>query len=225
MTKKTNGALVKETKALIKEVEAGNTDHAAWVAIQDRVKLLAASRTHRQVGASLDKDATWVTKVLQWRGDDHHHLPLGGPKQDVAQSKSRAKKALRDPEIRAKVIADLKPEERAKVASEAVRDLEADERAPVQEAIREKERREFEEDPSAQRAHRRNKERTFVEDARHATEKAFDHLAARVNFYADVPLDEKEVQYLGWIQRLTATLQRGADMDDELKEILDEAAA
>lgn len=100
-------ALVAETKVLIAEVEAGQTDRAAWIAIQDRVKLLAEGRSQREVGDLIGRSHDWVGKVLRWDGRDHVHLPQGGRGQDIAQSKSRAKKALRDPKIRAEVFKDL----------------------------------------------------------------------------------------------------------------------
>ena len=111
--------LVEETKTLIEEVEAGNPDHAAWLAIRDRVEQLAEDRTEDEVGELLSKSRRWVHDVLAWA---HHDVPspFAKPGRDRVNVKYGAKKALRDPEIRKQVIEALTPEERVEVAKAAM---------------------------------------------------------------------------------------------------------
>lgn len=103
------GVLVAETKALIAEVEAGQTARAAWTAIQDRVKQLYEGRTQREVAEMLGKSCAWVATVLNWR--DVHEAPFSGAKYQENARRSRTKAALRDPRIRAEVFKELDSEE------------------------------------------------------------------------------------------------------------------
>lgn len=111
MATKENGALVEETKALIREVEAGDTDRAAWIAIQDRIKRLYEGRTQREVGELIGKHYRWVQNVLTWDAHRDVHSPHGGPVARERREKSVAKKALRNSESRKQVLADLSKDE------------------------------------------------------------------------------------------------------------------
>jgi hypothetical protein len=119
-------ALVKETKTLIKEVEAGDTAPAAWVAIQDRVnQLYKAFGSYKAVGREIGKDDKWVSGVVAWeRGSAAAPTPWAttapaGRQARAASNRSAAKKVLADPAERVKVIEGLTPDEKAAV----VRDI------------------------------------------------------------------------------------------------------
>jgi hypothetical protein len=113
--------LVEETKALIKEVEAGDTANAAWLAIQDRVRRISDGRTQRETGRLLSKSDTWVSTVLAWDFQDPKTpTPHAGPR-GAQREASTAKKVLRDPEQRRQVIADLDHNERAELVNEVAK--------------------------------------------------------------------------------------------------------
>lgn len=117
-------ALVDETKALWAEVEAGNTDHAAWIAIQDRVRTLTQDRSQAEAARLLGRDATSVGELLRW--DRRSLTPwstdskLGKSKQEISQ-RSAAKTIMRDPKQRSQVIKSLTPDEIKSIAVEAVK--------------------------------------------------------------------------------------------------------
>lgn len=118
---KNDRALVAETKALINEVESGDTAHAAWVAIQDRVKRLYEGRTQEEVGGLIDKSLYWVADVLKWKPEDPQgRTPFAGSRAErrPGEQKNIAKKVLADPEQRRRVIADLPPAELEAVREE-----------------------------------------------------------------------------------------------------------
>lgn len=128
MNKQEERRLVAETKALIKEVEAGQTDRAAWIAIQDRVRELYLDeegrpfRTQVEVGELLGKKRDWISEVLAWDAEDlptpfSHAANLR--RQHLDRNERGAKTALRDPTSRAKVIAELEPADLARLAREA----------------------------------------------------------------------------------------------------------
>ena len=143
-------ALVAETRALIEEVESGQTAHAAWVAIQDRVKRLYEGRTQAEVGELIGKKATWVGAVLAW-DPGRPELPHARKGAGVERGdKAAAKKVLRDPEARSNVIESLSEEERLELAQAAM------EPAMRTEGRRAKERR-------AVRESRPDRDRTHVE--------------------------------------------------------------
>lgn len=112
-------ALVKETKALIKEVESGETAHAAWVAIQDRVKRLYKTRTEREVAGLLGKASSWVHDVLVWDGGIDLPFSASARGRDQDRNTRGAKTALRDPEARKQVIASLDADEIEAVIDDA----------------------------------------------------------------------------------------------------------
>lgn len=149
MTDTQERALVDETKALIREVEAGETAHAAWIAIRDRVQRLMESHTQPQVGALLDKSRSWVAKVLAW--DVYSNtLPLQGPSQERARTKYHARQALQDPEQRREVIESLTEEDRLAIAHDAMEPEARDDRR------RQKERHAHQQDkdqPHPERTH------------------------------------------------------------------------
>lgn len=109
MTKREmNGTLVEETKALIKEVEAGTTDRAAWIAIQDRVKRLAKGRTQTEVGRLIGKDRRWVSELLAWvsaAADSPFSAAARG--RDADRNARGARNVLVDPEQREKILTSL----------------------------------------------------------------------------------------------------------------------
>jgi len=51
---------------------------------------------NREIAAWFRRSHTWVQEIVRWHTNGNDHLPFGGPGQDAAQSKSRAKKFLRD---------------------------------------------------------------------------------------------------------------------------------
>lgn len=200
-------ALVQETKALIKEVEAGDTDHAAWVAIQDRLKQLADGRSNREVGRLVGKSESWVQKTVTWN-PYHGTLPQGGPRKLDSNERSSARKVLRDPARRQKVVESLTQ----------------DERDELRQDIYEQDEREFQGDPKAQKAHKRHQDQTKEQAARAATRRAFTNLGDRIHYYGDIPLNEMEDHEVGLIKRMADSLARGAEMDDDLRELLNEYA-
>lgn len=206
---KQDAALVKETKALIKEVEAGDTEHAAWVAIQDRVKLLAEDRTQTEVGKLLGKGRTWVNSMLTWDAPagttPHSAAARGTDKGDSA----KAKKVLRDPEQRKKVIAELDHETRHALIEDVWQEQDEDlGKDPVI-------------TPEGERAYERNEDE---KKARRQIDKALWALKARLELYGDIPLDEHEKAYLPMIRTLLDRLENGNQMDDELKELIESAS-
>lgn len=75
--------------------------------------------THAAVGEQVGKHQTWVTKLLRWsEADDHQDgAPFGGKGQDIAQTKSRTRKAAREhPEIIAEAITEAPPAAQRKIA-------------------------------------------------------------------------------------------------------------
>jgi hypothetical protein len=115
-------ALVEETKALIDEVESGATAHAAWVAIQDRVKQLYEDHTQAEISELIGKNPSWVSDLIRWEPSSRP-TPFGG---DHRATKNRdtvgAKTALRDPDKRAKVLGELSAHDKAAVAADALAD-------------------------------------------------------------------------------------------------------
>lgn len=113
---RTDNALVEETRALIQEVESGDTAHAAWVAIQDRVQRLCEGRTQTEVASLVGKSQTWVSELLSWDYRDHDKpTPKAGPRKPE-WNQATAKKVLADPEQRTKVIESFTEEERIEIA-------------------------------------------------------------------------------------------------------------
>jgi hypothetical protein len=159
-------ALVDETKALIREVEGGETVHAAWVAIQDRIKQLNKVYSQREIAPKLGKSYTWVKDVLRW--DPARHSGASSPFARDASSNRRdsveqaeAKKVLRDPEKRAKVIESLTEMERIEIAGAAM-------------------------EPSMREAQRTKKEMQAVRDARPARERGVIELISSLLNSADL---------------------------------------
>ncbi len=113
-------ALVKETKALIKEVESGDTAHAAWVAIQDRVQQLCEDRTQTAVGDLLGKGPDWVSTVVRW-DSAAADLPFsaGARGRDYDRNARGARKVLTDPAQRARTFKDMSAAELANVVADA----------------------------------------------------------------------------------------------------------
>lgn len=206
-------ALVEETRELIDDIEGGRPEHAGWVAIQDRVRRMQApgtadERSKAQVAKDLRQSPTWVKDVLRWdrRTSDATPFSRGsrpGRREGVEQAE--AKKVLRDPESRAKVIESLTPEERAEVAQ----------------TIRAKEVQGAE--PGLREAVEKVKDREFDEMARKQVEKAYDALRARVHYYGNVPINDTEREELGWIVDLAQYLRGESSLDDELKEMIESA--
>ena len=119
-TEVSTGALVEETRALIREVESGETDRAAWIAIRDRVEELCRDRTQAEVGGLLDKPPTWVSDMIGW-SPGSRSTPFGGDyRGNLPSHRAAAKRLLRDPEQREKVIAALTPEERSEVVATVI---------------------------------------------------------------------------------------------------------
>lgn len=115
---KSDRALVKETKALIKEVESGDTAHAAWVAIQDRVRRLYEGRTQTEVGELVGKSDQWIRNMLKW-DPDVHAVPHSNPAYQERAKRSRTSAALRDPDVRVKVFKDMSAADLATVVADA----------------------------------------------------------------------------------------------------------
>jgi hypothetical protein len=115
--------LVRETKALIKEVERGDTVHAAWIAIQDRVAQLKEGRTQAEVGELVGKKSSWIAYLLHWDSTtvESPFATAARPTESAASDRSHAKRALRDPENRRAVLRDLNPGELAQIAQDAER--------------------------------------------------------------------------------------------------------
>jgi len=138
MNTKERNALVKETKALIKEVEAGQPEHAAWVAIQDRVRQLHAEvGSNRKVGKLIGKGETWVRDVLRWDARDRAR-PFGGEAKNALRyeqnERTVARKVLTDPEKRKQaieLIAKDDPSVAAEIAKAAIEQT-ADEQAATE---------------------------------------------------------------------------------------------
>src|SRR5262245_16315048 len=112
MNQREERALVKETKALIKEVEAGNTEHAAWVAIQDRVQRLKEDRSQAEVAELLGKGRSWVQQVLRWDAARaaSPHGEQARPGMRESTDKAAARKVLADPKTRQEVLENLPDE-------------------------------------------------------------------------------------------------------------------
>ncbi len=124
MSETTTEALVEETKTLIAEVESGETAHAAWLAIQDRVKRLNEGRTQVEVGKLIGRSGDWVGEIVRWEPNDRRPTPFGG---DFRATKNRdvvgARSALRDPVKRKAAIEQLAkddPDVVAAIAKEAI---------------------------------------------------------------------------------------------------------
>jgi len=143
LTKAEAKSLAKETKTLIGEVEKGETAHAAWVAIQDRVQQLYEGRNQREVAALVGKTHTWVADILHWdSGNSSFQTPFARdakPGRREGVERAGAKAVLRDPENRKAVLDELTEEERAAV----VRDAD-ESRARTHERVTASERREDE---------------------------------------------------------------------------------
>ncbi len=126
-------ALVTETKALIKEVESGDTAHAAWVAIQDRLQQLYDGRSQQQVADLVERPKTWVRDVLNWDVRSATHTPFAtnspaGKRARQASNRAAAKKMMTDPVELPAVIEKLTEEERLEVAKAAMEPAMRDER-------------------------------------------------------------------------------------------------
>lgn len=121
--------LVAETKALIAEVEAGETKHAAWIAIQDRVKQLLGKHSQAEVGRLLDKHSKWVSMIEKWdAGSPSAPTPFAGTSPAGKAAKEQSERAAvrriarEAPEQVAEAIQAAPPEARA----EAFKALAAD---------------------------------------------------------------------------------------------------
>lgn len=112
---------VAKAKDFIHIAEAGDSSQAAWIRAAQEIKLAVEQDglSQRKVAKELGRAASWVATLLGWYEHDHDHDPFGGPRQDLAQSKSRAKKALRDPELRRRVLSELPPAEVEAVIEDA----------------------------------------------------------------------------------------------------------
>jgi hypothetical protein len=123
MNEKDRKALVEETKALIDEVEAGQPEHAAWLAIQDRVQRLHAEvGSNRKVGKLIGKGETWVRDVLKWDARDRAR-PFGGAEKNAKRYEQQARKVLTDPAKRKAAIEEIAkadPEAIAEIAKDAI---------------------------------------------------------------------------------------------------------
>ncbi len=121
---KEDRALVKETKALIKEVESGDTTHAAWIAVQDRVQQLYEGRTQTEVAELIGKSQSWTAKLLRWDYSHANSPPWGSGSNKRSEvtakalsdpGKRRALASSLPPEVLASVVADFDEERHAKV--------------------------------------------------------------------------------------------------------------
>lgn len=111
-------ALVRETKALVKNIEAGRLERAAWLAVQTNVARLKDGRTQTEVGELLGRGQWWVKKVLGW-DPTQTPSPFGGVEENKARYERHDKTVLRDPERRRRVFKDLTPTELSEVVAEA----------------------------------------------------------------------------------------------------------
>lgn len=114
-------ALVRETKALIREVERGDTAHAAWVAVRDRVERLYEGRTQTEVGKLLGKSGKWVSDLLRWDSSSSSvESPFArdaAPGRKASVQNAEARKILEEAPIEEveKIAMKLPPERRRKV--------------------------------------------------------------------------------------------------------------
>ena len=97
--------LVEETKTLLEEVEAGNPDRAAWIAIQDRVRRICEALSSRLEASKR----------------------LGKSPSEISDE-AGARSPLRDPEKRKAVLEGLSDAEIRDLAVEASRRLSIEER-------------------------------------------------------------------------------------------------
>jgi len=142
MDKKDERALVKETKALIGEVEAGNTARAAWVAIQDRVLRLSWDHTQKELAALVGKSETWVGAVLAWNPQvPADETPWAAENARRASTtgltklERSAKTTLRGPASRRKVFKELSPTELIDVRADVEERLDEEAERRKQEKI------------------------------------------------------------------------------------------
>lgn len=214
-------ALVAETRALIGEVEAGETTRAAWIAIRDRLRRLGEDRTQAEVGRLLDKSRSWVKDVVDWEPGERRPTPFGGDfRATVRREEVGARSVLRDPDRREKVLSGLDPSERTEIATTAVRGLEPKQRDAVRDSILGEEAKGGRDLGAARK---RVAKREFSEEARACVDRAFRATGDRIHYYGDVPLTDWEVQQLRWTKQMIDSLVSGADIDSELKELLDES--
>lgn len=77
--------------------------------------------SQREIGRRLGRDQKWVARLVRWStsADRDTSTPFHSPTLERARNKSEAKKALRDPDIRRRVIAELPPAELEAVREEA----------------------------------------------------------------------------------------------------------
>jgi len=127
--------LVEETKALIEQVESGDTAHAAWLAIRDRVKQLYAGRGRSQaeIGELLGKKPTWVNTLLRWDASVDS-LPFSRPERD--REPARRERA-------AKQILAEQPEALAPEIAAAVEHLPEEAVGKIEAAVHKRRRKEY----------------------------------------------------------------------------------
>lgn len=128
-------------------------------------------------------------------------------------------------ELASELVDGLPPDERAEIAKAAVKGIDSEGRSKVVKAVYDEAHREMDDDPAARRARGKAEETAFDLDARKCVRRAFAAIGDRIHVYGDVPLDEWETQTLGHLQRMVDSLVRGVEMDDDLKEMLDEQRA
>jgi hypothetical protein len=74
--------LAKEAKSLIREIEEGRPERAAWIAVQEKLLAMsAAGSSQRDIAELVGKSSSWVQRVLRWdpRGGGSPHAEPGKP--------------------------------------------------------------------------------------------------------------------------------------------------
>lgn len=77
--------------------------------------------SYREVGRRLDRDESWVRRLVQWRTSAAPATPFGGPAERARRDDLAARKVLRErPEVIASALADAEPDVRERVVDRLV---------------------------------------------------------------------------------------------------------
>jgi hypothetical protein len=202
---------LEKAKEYLAIAESGDSKREAYRrAAGEIAAAIGEGASKSAVATANGKSRGFVRALVDWHESGYKaETPwLADDQATTRAARSHARSVIRDPEQRRELV-------------EALEDEERDE---LRQAIWDKDLKEASKDPNLEKAHKRHR-RQSMEDMSHVViRRAFDNIAARIHYYADFPLNEMDKQHLQWLQQMVESLLRGVEMDDDLKEILDEAA-
>lgn len=87
-----------EVATMAGQIEGGESDRVAWVAIQDRVKRLSEGRTQTEVGVLVGQKKSWVSSVVNWKSAaaESPFANKAQPARNAASDHAKAKRVLRE---------------------------------------------------------------------------------------------------------------------------------